>query len=140
MRLRALAGTAALAAAVTALSAAPALAHDHGNTFPPPPPGAYSAPMGGGWQGQTGGDFGVQRDHWLAECRHRLSDNGVGGAIIGGVVGGIAGHEIAGRHDRALGTVAGAVVGAVAGAAIDKAEDRGRVRDRCDDMLEGYSG
>ncbi|MEP7222239.1 MAG: glycine zipper 2TM domain-containing protein [Novosphingobium sp.] len=136
MRRRAISVSAALA--ITMLSAAPALAHGAGQHFPPPPPGAYNAPMAGSWQ-QNGEDYGAQRDAWLAECRHRRGDNGVGGAVIGGLVGGIAGHEIAGRGNRALGTVAGAVVGAVAGAAIDKAEDRGRVRDSCDDMLAGYS-
>lgn len=134
MRLRA---SAALAAAATLLAAMPAMAHDHVNVPPPPPPGGYGAPAPYGWQ-QPGADQGAQRDSWLAECRRRLGDNGVGGAVIGGIVGGIAGHEIAGRHDRVLGTVAGAAVGAIAGAVIDKAEDRGRVRDRCDAMLDGY--
>jgi len=77
------------------------------------------------------------REDWLRECRHRLGDNGVGGAVIGGVIGGVAGNVIAGRGDKVLGTVAGAAVGAVAGAAIDKAEDKARVRDRCEAMLEG---
>jgi len=77
------------------------------------------------------------REDWLRECRHRLGDNGVGGAVIGGVVGGVAGNVIAGHGDKVLGTVAGAAVGAVAGAAIDKAEDKARVRDRCEAMLEG---
>ena len=36
--------------------------------------------------------------------------------IVGGVLGGVIGHEIAGRGDKTLGTVAGAAVGAVAGA------------------------
>lgn len=77
------------------------------------------------------------REDWLRECRHRLGDNGVGGAVIGGVMGGVAGNVIAGHGDKVLGTVAGAAVGAVAGAAIDKAEDKARVRDRCEAMLEG---
>lgn len=79
------------------------------------------------------------REEWLHECRRRLSDNGVGGAVIGGVVGGVAGNVIAGSGDKVLGTLAGAAVGAVAGAAIDKAEDRGRARDRCETMLDDYA-
>lgn len=134
MRQRAIASF-ALIAAITAAS--PAFAHDHGmqmpqgvhqgmpQSMPMPPEGAR-----GGWD--------QQRDAWLTECRRRLSDNGVGGAVIGGLIGGVAGHEIAGRGDKVIGTVAGAAVGAIAGAAIDKAEDRGRNRDRCEAMLQGY--
>lgn len=79
------------------------------------------------------------RDEWLRECRRRLGDRGTGGAVIGGIVGGVAGHELAGRGDKVLGTVAGAAVGAIAGAAIDRAEDAPRVRDRCEGMLEGWN-
>ena len=104
---------------------------------------------GGGWQEPTVIEYtppaaevpGPQpqnREEWLRECRHRLGDNGVGGAVIGGVVGGVAGNVIAGHGDKVLGTVAGAAVGAIAGAAIDKAEDAPRNRDRCEAMLEGW--
>lgn len=78
-----------------------------------------------------------EREAWLAECRSRYSDNGLGGALIGGVLGGIAGHEIAGSGDEVLGTVVGATAGAVAGAAIDRAEDAGRA-DLCEDYLARY--
>ncbi len=136
MRHRAIAS---IAAAAVMAASAPAFAHDHGQPMPPQ-----------GWQGgnhrdyhdggyeNRGGNYDQQRDDWLAECRHRLGSNGVGGAVIGGLIGGVAGHEIAGRNDRVLGTVAGAVVGAVAGRAIDQAQNRGRTTDRCEAMLQGY--
>lgn len=133
MRSRNFTASALLAAA---LLAAPAFAHDQGPPPPPPPPDATQP----GWQHMEPPEFARQREDWLAECRRRLSDNGVGGAVIGGVVGGLAGNALAGRHDKAVGTIAGAAVGAVAGAAIDKAEDRGRVADRCEAMLQGYGG
>lgn len=81
-----------------------------------------------------------QRAWWISECQRRMSytydsyedygrsDNGLGGAAIGGVLGGIAGNRIAGRGNRTKGTVIGAAAGAVLGAAIDKAEDRGGQR------------
>ena len=65
-----------------------------------------------------------QRAAWLAECRARYADNGLGGAVIGGLAGGIIGHEIAGSGNRTVGTIIGAGAGAVAGAAIDRAEDQ----------------
>jgi hypothetical protein len=158
MRLRA--SLAALAFAGT-LAATPALAHGPRVMAMPP----YAGPMYwggryGGWNGSWQQPWVIQpgeperaaapegpppqdRDAWLAECRHRLGDNGVGGAVIGGVLGGVAGNVIAGSGEKVLGTVAGAAVGAVAGAAIDKAEDKGRVRDRCEAMLESgptYAG
>jgi len=152
--------------ALLMLTPAPALAHGghgggghHGGSW-------SGATWGGGygagpvyWGGSLGGWYGSwqppyvvdmrssapepegppprDREEWLRECRHRLGDNGLGGAVIGGVVGGVAGNVIAGHGDKVLGTVAGAAVGAVAGAAIDKAEDTARVRDRCEAMLEG---
>jgi len=73
-------------------------------------------------------------------CRHRLGENGVGGAVIGGVVSGVAGNVIAGHGDKVLGTVAGAAVGAIAGAPVDRAEDAPRTRDRCEAMLDGWGG
>jgi len=79
-----------------------------------------------------------ERQSWLAECRRRYGDNGLGGALIGGVLGGIAGNRIAGHGNRTVGTIAGAAVGAVAGAAIDKSEDAGRVRDDCEEYLARY--
>jgi hypothetical protein len=39
------------------------------------------------------------------------------------VAGGLAGHEIAGRGDRAVGTIIGGALGALAGRAIDKGND-----------------
>lgn len=144
----------------------PALAHGHhGGMIMPPPP--MVRPMGwggnyGSWQGGWQPSYEAQasyegqpyegqshteqpdgpydRDSWLRECRRRLGDRGVGGAVIGGVVGGVAGNVIAGHGDKLVGTVAGAAVGALAGHAIDKAEDAPRVRDRCEAMLEGGPG
>jgi uncharacterized protein YcfJ len=106
---------------------------------PPPPPAQWQ----GGWQGGYVGQ-NLDRETWLRECRRRLGDNGVGGAVIGGVLGGVAGNVIGGRGNRVLGTVVGAAAGAVAGAAIDKGEDKGRVQDRCEAMLanpapQGYA-
>lgn len=135
-------------AAAGLLGATPALAHGgHARMLP-----HWGGPFGawyGGWQEPTvietaspppapEGPPPQNREEWLRECRHRLGDNGVGGAVIGGVVGGVAGHAIAGHGDKVLGTVAGAAVGAIAGAAIDKAEDAPRVRDRCEAMLDGW--
>ena len=147
----------------------PALAHGHqGGMIMPPPP--MVGPMGwggnygswqGGWQPSYEGQASYEgqpyegqpqtdrpdgppspydRDSWLRECRRRLGDNGVGGAVIGGVVGGVAGNVIAGHGNKLVGTVAGAAVGALAGHAIDKAEDAPRVRDRCEAMLEARQG
>jgi len=114
----------------------------------------WGGPFGvwyGGWQAptviETGGQAVAEKDAappprdretWLRQCRRRLGDNGVGGAVIGGVVGGVAGNVIAGHGDKVLGTVAGAAVGALAGRAIDKAEDASRLHDRCEAMLENY--
>ena len=128
-------------AATTVLAGTPALAHGHG------------------WGGQMGGwqqpypmvqpqwaepeQPPQDREGWLRECRRRLGDNGIGGAVIGGALGGVAGNVIAGPGNRAVGTIAGAVAGAVAGAAIDKGEDKAATRDRCKAMLEGgpaYAG
>lgn len=147
---------AALALAALGLSAAtPALAHgDHAGRPQMLP--HWGGPFGawyGGWQTPTvierGGREQVEaddeagpppqdRETWLRQCRRRLGDNGVGGAVIGGVVGGVAGNVIAGRGNRVLGTVAGAAVGAIAGAAIDKAEDAHRLHDRCEAMLDNW--
>ncbi len=80
----------------------------------------------------------ADRTEWLRECRRRLGDSGVGGAVIGGVVGGVAGNVLAGPGDKVLGTVAGAAIGAVAGAAIDKAEDAPRARDHCQATLDAW--
>jgi Glycine zipper 2TM domain len=154
----------AMTIAATAALSAPALAQNHpapvtdaeGRVFDAAPvPPSPMPPMGRAvdprpqWRGQDqapaydrrayGADYARQRDQWLAECRSRHADNGVGGALIGGVVGGLAGNRIAGRHDRTLGTVAGAAVGAIAGAVIDKSEDRGRIRDECEAWLDQYS-
>lgn len=90
-----------------------------------------------------------QRDWWISECQRRMSytydsyenygrsDNGLGGAAIGGVLGGIAGNRIGGRGNRTEGTVIGAAAGAVLGAAIDKAEDRGGRRRVSRDINDG---
>ncbi len=138
--------------AMPALAGAPALAHGGGAVAPGP--WGWSGGMGmGGWQQPYVVHMPEQqvapppqhydREGWLRECRRRLADNGLGGAVIGGVLGGAAGNAIAAHGDKVLGTVAGAVAGAVAGSAIDKAEDRAASRDRCEVMLEGgptYAG
>lgn len=133
------------------IAATPALAHGARLQMLPHWGGPFGA-WYGGWQAptviETGGraeadaeDAGPppqDRETWLRQCRRRLGDNGVGGAVIGGVVGGVAGNVIAGQGDKVLGTVAGAAVGALAGRAIDKAEDAHRVHDRCEAMLDNY--
>lgn len=105
-------------------------------------PGDYAAPPPRALPPQPGERpfaYGEEeRQSWLAECRRRYGDNGLGGALIGGVLGGVAGNRIAGRGNRTVGTIAGAAVGAVAGAAIDKSEDAGRVRDDCEEYLARY--
>lgn len=108
-------------------------------SLPPMQTGMHSGlPPQPGQQMQRFGYSHQEREDWLKECRHRLGDNGVGGAVIGGVLGGIAGNRIAGKGHRTVGTIAGAAVGAAAGAAIDKAEDAGRVKDQCEAYLERY--
>lgn len=147
---------AAFTLALAALPAGPAFAHESHAGEVARSWGTWYGGWGNGWGGWSAPDVTVilppqgqlvspeappmDREGWLRECRHRLGDNGVGGAVIGGVVGGVAGHELAGRHDKVLGTVAGAGVGAAAGAAIDRTEDAGRARDRCEAMLEGGPG
>ena len=82
------------------------------------------------------------RSDRLDQCRrqYRDSDNGVGGALIGGAVGGLIGNRIAGRGHRVVGTVLGAGAGAVAGAIIDRADDGGHnSRDYCESYLDYYS-
>ncbi len=138
MRLRHFVQTAAFALAAAA--AVPAMAHD-GHEPGAPPPGADMRPQWKEGRGYSPPSMDPRaRDEWLAECRHRISvsDNGVGGAVIGGIIGGVAGNRIAGRGHRTVGTVAGAAVGAIAGAAIDKAEDQGQSRDRCEAYLDDY--
>lgn len=140
-------------AVLGALCSSPAQAHDGQPAHHPAMLPHWGGPFGawyGGWQAPTVIRYArhaeaeppappVQnRDEWLRECRHRLGDNGLGGAVIGGVVGGIAGNAIAGHGDKVLGTVAGAAVGAIAGAAIDRAEDAPHVRDQCEAMVDGW--
>lgn len=139
MRFRHLAHTCAVTAALAfavALSA-PALAHGGKHHSD----GQLGRPdMRPDWRdrryddARRGPDFDGARADWLDDCRRRISDNGLGGAVIGGVAGGLLGNRIAGRGDRTVGTVAGAAVGAVAGAAIDSAEDR----DACEAYLDDY--
>lgn len=91
----------------------------------PPQPGTYPA----GWD--------QARADWLAECRSRHGNgNKVGGAVIGGIVGGVIGNRVAGRGDRALGTITGAAMGAVAGGAIGHAADQRAGMDWCETYLE----
>jgi len=130
-RLAVMTGLSLLAAAAPALASEPAPAMPAYAPPPPPPP-----PLPNGVANPAATAWEQQRQAWFAECRRRIGDNGTGGAIIGGVVGAVAGHEIAGHHDKAFGTVAGAAVGAVAGAAIDRAEDRAAVQDYCSATMQ----
>lgn len=125
--------------------AVPAFAHEGHHDMPVPDagPGTYLGGPGG-WQHSAPNQeaWARQREDWLRECRYRIGDrrSGATGAILGGVVGGVLGHEIAGRHDRTLGTVTGAAVGAVAGAAIERGTEGRRSRDECESMLDSYHG
>lgn len=85
--------------------------------------------------------FEQMRASWLDECRSRMRGHGTAatGAVIGGLAGGIIGHEVAGRGDKTLGTIAGAAVGAVAGGAIGSAADRSRARDYCENYFDYYT-
>lgn len=148
-------GAAALAG--TLALAAPAAAHEQMPPLPPPgsndATGAAQADPRPEWRGGPGlpGQYGQPgtgydqagfdqaRADWLAECRSRHGNgNKVGGAIVGGVLGGVIGHEIAGRGDKTLGTVAGAAVGAVAGGAIGASADRRSRMDWCESYLESH--
>ena len=53
---------------------------------------------------------------------HCRRENGTTGLVIGAAVGGIAGHELAGRGDKAIGTLIGAAGGAILGRAIDRGD------------------
>lgn len=148
MRLRHIVQTFAAGSALA--FAAPLFAHDGPHVATPgeAPAGPDTRPEWRGDAPQAGAPYAGAasgsgstldtREAWLADCRRRVSDNGVGGAVIGGVAGGLLGNRIAGRGNRTVGTIAGAAVGAVAGAAIDKAEDRDRVRDQCETYLDDY--
>lgn len=56
-------------------------------------------------------------------CR---KENGTTGLLIGAGVGGLIGNEVAGRGDKALGTLLGAVGGAILGREIDRSNSRCR--------------
>ncbi|MFZ9396107.1 MAG: glycine zipper 2TM domain-containing protein [Erythrobacter sp.] len=56
-------------------------------------------------------------------CR---KENGTTGLLIGAGVGGLIGNEVAGRGDKALGTLLGAVGGALLGREIDRSNSRCR--------------
>ncbi|MFM5906163.1 MAG: glycine zipper 2TM domain-containing protein [Novosphingobium sp.] len=137
MRLRALASIAVSAFAF----ATPALAHEGGHDQ-----GVAMHHVNGGYPGQSQQPryddeaYARQQDDWLRECRRRIGGRhgGATGAILGGVVGGVLGHEVAGRRDKTLGTVAGAAVGAVAGAAIERGTSGRRDRDECEAMLDNH--
>lgn len=126
--------------------AVPALAHEGGHDGGPgPAPGDHRMhhPMPGNWQqGAPDAGWMRQRDDWLVECRRRLGDRkgGATGAVLGGVVGGVIGHEVAGRGNRAIGTIAGGAIGAAAGAAIERSGNARRNRDECEAMLDQYAG
>ena len=129
------------------LLATPAIAHEGHHYNPGTEPEAMRGEIdnGPGWNrdqrdrySDSYADDPRARDRWLTECRRRYSDNGLGGALIGGVAGGLLGNRIAGQGNRTVGTVAGAAIGAIAGAAIDKGEDRARTRDRCEAYLDDY--
>ncbi|HYD29269.1 MAG TPA: glycine zipper 2TM domain-containing protein [Azospirillaceae bacterium] len=134
MRFRPFANTCAIAATLVLAGSlsAPALAHGHkhhpDDRLRQVDPRPY-------WGDRH---YDGAREDWLRDCRRRISDNGLGGAVIGGAAGGLLGNRIAGRGDRVVGTVAGAAVGAVAGAAIDRAEDGAHDRDACEAYLDDY--
>lgn len=139
----------------------------HGGMGPMHPGQIYTSPVYGGpiyggpaYEGQqydapwtppmtSPGDYRQQREQWdlqradwLEECRYNNRQprhRGLLGAIFGGVAGGFVGREIAGRDDRALGTVAGAAVGALAGSAIERSGDRRRPADWCEAYLDRYA-
>jgi hypothetical protein len=75
-----------------------------------------------GYHGHYVRDRHYDRDYY----RHCKRDKGTGGAIAGAIGGGIFGNVVAGRGDKALGTV----VGAGAGALIGRELDRGDVKCR----------
>ena len=54
--------------------------------------------------------------------RHCKRDKGTGGAIIGAIGGAVVGNQVAGHHDKALGTVVGAGAGALVGREIDRGD------------------
>lgn len=127
-----------LAAALSLVLAAPAVAQS--SPPPPPPPGAVG-PVGPGpdQAGFEQAGFEQARADWLAECRrHHGNGKLVGGAVLGGLVGGVVGNRVAGDGNRTAGTVVGAAVGAVAGGAIGSAADRNDARDYCAAYLEQY--
>ena len=121
------------AALAVALAATPALAspgHDHGYDR-----GGYEPARGASFRvdpaaaARCGLGAGSMRPAaYYSDYDRRHSDNGLGGALIGGAVGGLLGNRIAGRGDRTIGTIAGAAVGAIAGAAIDRSENRAEDR------------
>ncbi len=140
MRFRHFANTCAVAATLVLAGtlSAPALAHGHGHH---PDDRLRRVDPRPDWQDRRHDDARMgwdAREDWLRDCRRRISDDGLGGAVIGGVAGGLLGNRLAGRGDRTIGTVAGAAVGAVAGAAIDRAEDRHAHRDACEAYLDDY--
>lgn len=53
---------------------------------------------------------------------YRCRDEGTGGLVVGAIAGGLLGNEVAGRGDRAVGTILGGAVGALAGRAIDRSD------------------
>lgn len=134
--------------AVPALAlAAPALAHEGGHDGGPGPMQGdhmmhHEGPPPGWQQGAPDAGWMRQRDDWLVECRRRMGDRrgGATGAVLGGVVGGVIGHEVAGRGNRAIGTIAGGAIGAAAGAAIERSGNARRNRDECEAMLDQYAG
>jgi len=147
MRLRHIVQTFAAGSALALATPVFAQASPHAPAPGEAPAGPDTRPEWRGDAPQAGAPYAVvagsgsaidSREAWLADCRRRVSDNGIGGAVIGGVAGGLLGNRIGGRGNRTVGTIAGAAVGAVAGAAIDKAEDRGRVRDQCETYLDDY--
>ncbi|MDK2760082.1 MAG: glycine zipper 2TM domain-containing protein [Sphingopyxis sp.] len=66
-------------------------------------------------------DYRNDRRYYRGDRRYyRQCDRGTGGTVIGAIAGGLAGNELAGRGDRAVGTILGGAVGAIAGRAIDR--------------------
>jgi hypothetical protein len=54
--------------------------------------------------------------------------DGDGGTIVGAIAGGLLGNTVAGRGNRAVGTIIGGAVGALTGRAIDRSDRPGYCR------------
>lgn len=121
----------ALSAAL--LLSAPVMAQDV------PPPDDYRAGYSAAAAATMPQYHPGQREEWLAACEQRARRErtwGWTGPLLGAGLGGLAGNRIAGRHDRAIGTVAGAVAGGLVGAAVERSRSGSRARSWCEAYLD----